>query len=79
MKRYENKPNAPVFAVAAVLLSASVLTAGVYLPARSASHAFVDAQRIEMSIEPSRIDVVGVRSARSASSAHVSEARTPDA
>lgn len=79
MKRYEKRTHAPAFGLAAVVVSATVLGAGVYLPARSAESALADARRIEVSIEPPTIEVVGIRAARAATNAHVSEARTPDA
>ena len=79
MKRYENRTHAPAFGLAAVVVSATVLGAGVYLPVRSTENALADSRRIEVSIEPATIEVVGIRAARAATNAHVSEAHAPDA
>lgn len=76
MKRYQSKTPATAFGLAAVAMTAAVLGAGVYLPAHSAENALADAGRIEVSIEPATIEVVGIRTARNATNAHVSEARS---
>jgi hypothetical protein len=79
MQRYQNNTPTAASAIAAVLMSSTVLAAGVYLPAKSAERTLADAQRIEVSIEPATIHVVGVRTVRTTLDAHVSEARAPRA
>ena len=79
MQRYQNNTPSAAFALAAVLMSSTVLAAGVYLPAKSAERTFAHAQGIEVSIEPATIHVVGVRAVRRTLDAHVSEARAPRA
>jgi hypothetical protein len=80
MDRYDNTTTlAPVFGLCAALLTGAVLTLAVYVPASTGPGTLVaaNANRIEVAIEPSRIDVVGVRTARTAANAHVSEAVAP--
>jgi hypothetical protein len=75
MKRYTPTRLAPAFALGSAALTAGVMTLAVYLPATSAPVAAQAAERVEVAIEPARIDVVGVR--RPATRAHVNEASTP--
>ena len=75
MKRYEPRSFAPAFALGSALLTAGVLTLAVYLPAQSGATVARSAARLEVAIEPARIDVVGVR--RAATRAHVNESITP--
>jgi hypothetical protein len=79
MQRYQNNTPTAASAIAAVLMSSTVLAAGVYLPAKSAERTLADAQRLEVAIEPATIQVVGVRAVRPTLDAHVSEARAPRA
>ena len=75
MKRYTPTTYAPAFALGAAALTAGVMTLAVYLPAATAPAAVQAAERVEVVIEPARIDVVGVR--RPSTRAHVNEASTP--
>ncbi|HVE50756.1 MAG TPA: hypothetical protein VNG69_14230 [Casimicrobiaceae bacterium] len=76
MTHYDTKRYAPLFATGAVLISAAVMAVTVVLPAKT-SPAPASASHIEVSIEPARIEVVGVRTARAQTNAHVNEAARP--
>jgi hypothetical protein len=81
MNRYDTPKPSPAFALGAALATAAVLSIAVYLPASSAPAAraplAVADDGVEVTIAPSRIDVVGLRDAHAAASAHVHEARSP--
>jgi hypothetical protein len=70
----------PVVGIAAALMSGVVFMLGVYVPAKLApapgdlQTIAIAAKRTPVAIEPSRIEVVGARVARTAAAAHVSEA-----
>lgn len=76
MTRYDTNRYAPLFAAGAVLISAAVMAVTVVLPAKSAP-ALASAPHIEVAFEPARIEVVGVRTARAQTNAHVNEAAMP--
>jgi hypothetical protein len=77
MKRYDPPKLRPAFALGAAALTVGAMALAVYLPAKSAlsSAGVSGADRVEVAIEPARIDVVGVR--RATTRAHVNEASAP--
>jgi hypothetical protein len=71
MHRYEPRFPAPAFGLAAALVSGAVLTLAVLVPVKLADGARERALAaakppVEVAIVPSRIDVIGVRTQRTA-------------